>query len=400
MKFIISKTALEMAVKNICRVINPKNALPILTDILCMVDEERKTITMTGSDSEAWLTYQIALQECEGGGPFCIGADLLRDALAELTEQPLTILATTESDNSLASPNSDATQDSSSELGSPSLLRRFTLKHESGTTVLPLELSDEYPTPRHLEAIRTEWTLESGMLKRVLKRSMFATANDDLRPIMNGVYFDQCDGVLNIVASNGHVLIRNAEEVDNLPDSFIMTKKAANLLPTLLDGSDVTVSFDDRAVEFKQAIMSFTFLMVEGKYPNYMSVIPQDAPYSLTADRPALLKALRNVAHFTNNSSRLVMLSINANQTLELRGEDYDFSTKATDSIGIDYPAGRDMTLGVKADSIIDELSRIIEPTVTMHFTDPSRAVTINPIDPLYQGEEITMLLMPMLVNE
>ena len=376
MKFIISKTALEMAVKNICRVINPKNALPILADILCMVDEERKTITMTGSDSEAWLTYQLQLQECEGGGPFCIGADLLRDALAELTEQPLTILATTESDN------------------------RFTLKHESGTTVLPLELSDEYPTPRHIDSTVNEWTLESGMLKRVLKRSMFATANDDLRPVMNGVYFDQCDGVLNVVASNGHVLIRNAEEVDNLPDSFIMTKKAANLLPTFLDGSDVTVSFDERAVEFKQAIMSFTFLMVEGKYPNYMSVIPQDAPYSLTADRPALLKALRNVAHFTNDSSRLVKLTMLSNQTMELRGEDFDYSTEATDRIGIDYPAGRDMTLGVKADSIIDELSRIIEPKVTMHFTDPSRAVTIAPIDPLYQGEEITMLLMPMLVNE
>ena len=377
MKFIISKTALEMAVKNICRVINPKNALPILTDILCMVDEERKTITMTGSDSEAWLTYQLALQECEGGGPFCIGADLLRDALAELTEQPLTILATTESDN------------------------RFTLKHESGTTVLPLELSDEYPTPRRIDSSVNEWTLESGMLKRVLKRSMFATANDDLRPVMNGVYFDQCDGVLNVVASNGHVLIRNAEEVDNLPDSFIMTKKAANLLPTLMDGDDeVVMTFDDRAVRVEQGLMSFTFLMVEGKYPNYMSVIPQDAPYSLTADRPALLKALRNVAHFTNDSSRLVMLTINANQTMELRGEDFDFSTEATDSIAIDYPAGRDMTLGVKADSIIDELSRIIEPQVTMHFTDPSRAVTINPIDPLYQGEEITMLLMPMLVND
>ena len=377
MKFIISKTALEMAVKNICRVINPKNALPILADILCMVDEERKTITMTGSDSEAWLTYQLQLQECEGGGPFCIGADLLRDALAELTEQPVTILATTESDN------------------------RFTLKHESGTTVLPMELSDEYPTPRHIDSSVNEWTLESGMLKRVLKRSMFATANDDLRPVMNGVYFDQCEGVLNVVASNGHVLIRNAEEVDNLPDSFIMTKKAANLLPTLMDGDDeVVMAFDDRAVRVEQGLMSFTFLMVEGKYPNYMSVIPQDAPYSLTADRQALLKALRNVAHFTNDSSRLVKFTMLSNQTMELRGEDFDFSTEATDRIGIDYPAGRDMTLGVKADSIIDELSRIIEPKVTMHFTDPSRAITINPIDPLYQGEEITMLLMPMLVNE
>ena len=83
MKIVISKTRLEMAVKNICRVINPKNALPILGDVLCMVDEPRKTITMTGSDSEIWLTYQVELEECEGGGSFCVGADLLRDALAE-----------------------------------------------------------------------------------------------------------------------------------------------------------------------------------------------------------------------------------------------------------------------------------------------------------------------------
>ena len=144
MKLIISKTALEMAVKNICRVINTKNALPILGDVLCMVDEQQQTITMTGADTEAWLTYRLALQGCEGGGRFCIGADLLRDALSELPEQPVTILATTESD------------------------MKFRLQHESGETVLPLDNADEYPTPRHLEATRTEWTLESGRLKRVL----------------------------------------------------------------------------------------------------------------------------------------------------------------------------------------------------------------------------------------
>jgi DNA polymerase-3 subunit beta len=218
---------------------------------------------------------------------------------------------------------------------------------------------------------------------------------------MNGMYFDQADrDTLNIVASNGHVLIRNAEGVVNEPGAFIMTKKAATLLPTLLDGDDeVTVSFDDRAVEFAQGVMSFVFLMVEGRYPNYMSVIPQDAPYSLKADRQALLKAVRNVAHFTSSSSRLVRLDISSNQHMTLYGEDYDFSTLANDRIDIDYSAAKDMQIGVKADSIIDELSRLMEPTVSIHFTDPSRAVTITPDDPLYQGEEITMLLMPMLVN-
>ena len=95
-----------------------------------------------------------------------------------------------------------------------------------------------------------------------------------------------------------------------------------------------------------------------------------------------------------------VKLEISSDQRMTLYGEDFDFSTEANDRIGIDYSGAKDMTLGVKADSIIDELSRIIEPTVTIHFTDPSRAVTITPDDPLYQNEEITMLLMPMLVNE
>ena len=379
MKLIVSKTAIEMAVKNICRVINAKNALPILGDILCMVDEQQKTITMTGSDSEAWLHYKVQLQECEGGGSFCIGADLLRDALAELSEQPVTILATTESDI------------------------KFRLQHESGETELPLEASDEYPTPRWFEAgERTEWTLQTGMVKRVLKRSMFATANDDLRPVMNGVYFDQVDGTLNVVASNGHVLIRNEEQVENTNGAFIMTKKAANLLPTLLDTGDeeCKVEFDERLVSIECGLMTFVFLMVNGKYPNYMSVIPQDAPYSLQADRAALLKAVRNVAHFTNSRSRMVRLDISSNRNMTLYGEDYDFSTQANDRIGIDYDDAKDMTIGVKADSIIDELSRIVEKTVCIHFTDPSRAVTIVPVDPLYQGEEITMLLMPMMVNE
>ena len=380
MKLIVSKTAIEMAVKNICRVINAKNALPILGDILCMVDEQQKTITMTGSDSEAWLHYKVQLQECEGGGSFCIGADLLRDALAELSEQPVTILATSESD------------------------MKFRLQHETGETELPLEASDEYPTPRWFEAgERTEWTLQTGMVKRVLKRSMFATANDDLRPVMNGIYFDQVDGTLNVVASNGHVLIRNAEQVENTNGAFIMTKKAANLLPTLLDTGDdeCKVEFDERLVSIECGLMTFVFLMVNGKYPNYMSVIPQDAPYSLQADRAALLKAVRNVAHFTNSSSRMVRMVIDCEEcAMTLYGEDFDFSTQANDRIGIDYDDAKDMTIGVKADSIIDELSRIVEKTVCIHFTDPSRAVTIQPVDPLYQGEEITMLLMPMMVND
>ena len=244
---------------------------------------------------------------------------MLRDALSELPEQPVTILLTTESD------------------------MKFRLQHESGETILPLDNADEYPTPRHLEASRTEWTLESGMLKRVLKRSQFACANDDLRPVMNGMYFDQADGdTLNIVASNGHLLIRNAESVANEPGAFIMTKKAATLLPTLLDGDDeVTVSFDERAVEFAQGRDAVRVPDGQGQVPQPHERDSRGIPYQLKADRQALLKTVRNVAHFTNSSSRLVKLEISSNQRMTLYGEDFDFSTEANDRIGIDYSAER-----------------------------------------------------------
>lgn len=378
MKIVISKTRMERAVKNIGRVINTKNALPILGDILCTVSEEEETITMTGADGEMWLTYEIGLDACEGGGSFCIGAELLRDALAELKEQPLTILATTESD------------------------MKFRLQHESGETVLPMEASNEYPTPRRVDSQVNEWILDSGMLKRVLRRTMFATCNDDLRPVLSGIYFNQNDNTLDIVASNGHVLTRTAVEVsaENLPDSFILPKKAANLLPSFLDMYDETyVTFDDRAVAFRSGDMTLVALMIEGKYPNYKSIIPDDAPYDITVDRTELLKALRNVAHFTNDSSRLLKMNIGNDSKMRLYGEDFDFMTEANDTIEIIYKNGKEMQIGVKADSIIDELSRITEPKVSILYTDPSRAVTITPIDPIY-NEQLTMLLMPMLVNE
>ena len=377
MKFVVNKTSLEVCVKNLCRVINSKNAMPILSDILCMVDEAHKKITMTASDLEIWLHYQVELTECEGGGSFCIGADLLEASLKELSEQPLTIFATTESDNI------------------------FRIKHQTGETILPMEDPSEYPSPKWVGNTAIEWKLDCGVIKRTLKRSLFATANDDLRPAMNGIYFDRSDGKMNIVATNGHILIRNEEDDDNNDGHFIMPKKVAKILPELMNGSDeVNVLFDERMTSFVYGNMTLVFLDTEGNYPNYRSVIPKDAPYDFSVDRTSLIKALRNVAHFTPSSSRMVKLNICHDRTLTLFGQDTDLSTEASDTIYIDLLCPVDMTIGIKADSLIDVLSRIVEKYVTIHFTDSSRAITITPEEPAYEGEKVTALIMPMLINE
>jgi DNA polymerase-3 subunit beta len=381
MKIVVSKTVIEKAVSNICRVINSKNALPILGDILCSVNEQDKTMTLTGSDSEIYLQYTILLKEAEGGGEFCVDDGFLKKALAELNEQPVEIIADTE--NGLAA--------------------KFRLKHESGETEIPLENADEYPRSQDIADDYILWNLDGGMVKRTLKRSLFATANDDLRPVMNGICFNYDGDHLDIVASNGHVLIRNTENVDittNQPGSFIMLKKVSKLLPELLDAdSEIDVLFNEKQCRIEQESMTIQFRLIEGKYPNYNSVIPDNTPYSFDADRESMLKAARNVVSFTNSSNRLVVMGIGS-QKLTLYGEDYDFSFKSTDSIGIENHHGNDMRIGVNGESLINELSRLAEQTVTVNYTDKSRAFTINPTDPICKDEEITMLLIPLLFNE
>lgn len=377
MKIIIAKKRLEMAVKNICRVINKKNALPILDDILCMADESKKRLTLTGSDSETWLHYQVELDECECSGAFCVSADLLKKALAELKDQPLTI-------------DADLT------------LAKLELKHQTGITQLPMLNADEYPTPTWHDTTTTEWTLDSGMLKRVMKRTINFVADDELRPIMCGVFFEQTKEALNIVASNGHILIRNAEQVDNPTGSFIIPKKACKLLPNVMVGSeDVKIEFGERMASFEQGAVTLVSRLTEGKYPRYMKVIPENPPHHLATDRLSMLTALRNVANFTMDKLRnQVKMHIGSDNTMTLYGENWDISAAANDRIDIEYPEAKAMDIGVNADTTIKILSLMVEPRIHIHFTDPSYALTITPVDPIYEGEELTMLVMPMLLDE
>ena len=376
MRIVISKKRLEEAVKNIGRVINPKNALPIMGDIMFSVDSKMKRIELLGSDGEIWLHYCVELADADDDGSFCIDAKLIKKALKGLKEQPITITTDTK--------------------GLPS----FKLEHESGVTSLPIHDACEYPEYHLVPEILTEWILNADMLKRIIKRSLPATTDDELRPVMTGVFFEQTENAFSVVASDGHMLVHTAQNIKKTPGSFIMPKKAAKLLPNLLSGTeDVKVIFDERLAMFGQGNTTLTFRVIEGRYPNYMAVIPKDTPYSMKADRKSLLSALKNAANFASNK-RLAQLSISSNQYMEVSCIDYDFETSATDRITIDYPYATDMKIGVHADHFGTLLSLMTENDITICFTDPSRAITITANEPANDGEEVLMLCMPMLLDD
>ena len=383
MKLIVSSTALAGAVKNLCRVINPKNALPILGDILCDADEGGRLLTLTASDGEAWLSQTVALEEAEGGGRFCVPATRLMEAVGELTEQPVTILATTESDNT------------------------FRMQHATGEAFFPIDNADEYPATREVEDAVTQWLTVCTMAEG-LNACQWATASDGLRPIMCGVYFNFQTDFADITASDGHVLMRHRSENSNpnITGSFIMPKKMARLLPSLLAtedrDDDVQLTFSDRTAQVEGTLWTLTFLLIEGRYPNYDSVIPKDQPYRADIVKGSLVSAVRKVSPFASDASQLLRCLFER-ERLTLTGEDYDFQAGATDRIYSDCNVIEPLAVGLKASSLAAMLQKIPYGEIRIRMTDPSRAVTIEQKpeeDKEPKSTGILGLLMPMLLNE
>lgn len=382
MKIIVNKSSLEAAVKNLTRVINQKNALPILADIHFDVNETAKTARLTASDSEVTLSYEVILTECEGGGKFCVNAKTLSAMLVEISEQPLSITATLESD------------------------MKFTMTYKDGSAFCLIEPADEYPLPVNGEYIETLKEISGDWLRDALKRSMWATSNNELQPIMTGVNFALIDGYLDIVASNGHVLVKShksfADKVAlNRCGSFIMPKKAAKVLTSIIENENMLdIEWNDSEAHINMNGYDIFFRLIDGRYPNYNSIIPQEYAHEVQFQRTDLLSAAKTVAPFTPESSQMLVLTFEE-EKMEVRGEDYDLGEGAVKSISIDEYNGDPLSIGVKSSSLTNILSKLSMFDVLLKLNDPSRAIVIEPIDEKADSkEEITCLLMPMIIND
>jgi DNA polymerase-3 subunit beta len=230
---------------------------------------------------------------------------------------------------------------------------------------------------------------------------VFATADDELRPVMNGIYFDISTEGITLVASDGHKLVRcktyaarGAEKA-----AFILPKKPANLLKNLLpkEQGDVQIGFDDRNAMFTLENYQMICRLIEGRYPNYNSVIPQNNPHRAIIDRALFISALRRVSVFSSQSSSLIKLSLSENQ-MKISAQDIDFSTSAEETIACQY-GGNPMSIGFKSSFLIDILNNISAQNIIIELADPSRAGVIVP-EEQEEDEDLLMLLMPMMLND
>lgn len=374
MRFTLSSSALNSRLQTLSKVINSKNSLQILDSFL--FDIQDKQLNITASDSENVMRTSVQLDECDGESKFAVPNRTILDAVKELPEQPLTFDVDT---------------------------NNFTIQiqYQNGVYNFTAQNAAEYPETQAIPDGATVITMNAGTLNDNINRSLFATAQDELRPVMNGIYFDLTSDSLAIVASDGHKLVRNKNFnlKSETPASFILPKKPAMLLRNVLtkDEGDAVIKFDAKNAEIHYAGGSLSCRLIEGRYPNYTSVIPQNNPNQLTVDRKGLLGALRRVLPFASESSQLIRLHLEAGK-LELSSEDVDFATSAKESIVCDY-SGQTMSIGFKGSSLTEILTNLESEDVTIQLADPSRAGVIVPVTQP-EGEDVLMLIMPMLLND
>ena len=374
MKFIVSSTALLSHLQAISRVINSKNSMAILDNFLFRL--EGNTLTMTASDQETTMTTEIEVLEAEGQGLFAVSAKILLEPLKELPDQPLTF-----------------------EINDENL--EIFLYFQNGKYNFIGVNGDEYPQKSPLSADAKTLQMPAQVLLNGLNRTLFATGDDELRPIMNGIYIDIHPEDIIFVASDSHKLVRckNDSIQSGLTSSFILPKKPATLLKNILpkESDDVSITFDDKNAVFTLSNFVLNCRLIEGRYPNYASVIPQNNPNRIIVDRAVFVNVLRRVSVFSDQASNLVKLQLRDNQ-IQVSAQDIDFSTSAEENVSCNY-TGDPMGIGFKSTFLIEILNNISSQEVTIELSDPSRAGLILPVEN-QPNEDLLMLLMPMMLTD
>jgi DNA polymerase-3 subunit beta len=371
MKFIVSSNYLLKQLQVLGGVINNSNTLPILDNFLFELQQSK--LTVSASDLETTMATTMAV-ESDSEGAVAIPAKLLLETLKTFPEQPLTFVI--EENNTIE------------------------ISSNHGKYALAYASADEFPKAISLDNASST-VISSDILATAISKTIFAAGNDDLRPVMSGVFFQFSTDSLTFVATDAHKLVKYSRTDVKASETaeFIMPKKPLNLLKGILAGSDedVRVEYNDSNAKFSFENSVLICRLIDGKYPNYEAVIPKENPNHLTINRNQFLNSVRRVSIFSNKTTHQIRLKI-AGAELNISAEDIDYSNKAEERLTCDYQ-GDDMQIGFNSRFLSEMLGNLNADEVQLEMSMPNRAGILTPIDGLDEGETVTMLVMPVMLN-
>ena len=274
------------------------------------------------------------------------------------------------------------------------------LKTETGAYHISGQNGEEYPKMPQLDS-QSSIVIKSDVLANAINKTIFATGNDDLRPVMSGVFcqFSELNSIF--VATDAHKLVRytRTDAKAGVAASFIMPKKPLNVLKTLLTGVDdaVKVEFNKTNALFSFGNVNLICRLIDGKYPNYEAVIPKQNPNKLSVDRSLFLGALKRVSVFSNKATHQMRLKVTGSQ-LRISAEDLDFANDGTELLTCTY-IGEDMEIGFNSRFLVEMVSNLDCDEIIIEMSTPNRAGIILPNNKANPAEDILMLVMPVMLN-
>jgi len=373
MKFIISSTTLLRSLQKISGVLSTNSTLPILEDFLFVLEVE--TLTVTASDLETTISVMVTPEKADDEGSVAIPARQLLDIMKTFPEIPVTIIS------------------------DPDTLNVEILAGEGKYKMIG-QSHEEFPQVPELENTKTV-KVNGAMLVSAMNNTLFATGNDELRPVMSGVYCEINEENLTFVATDAHKLVRyrRNEVKSETADSFIFPKKTLSLARHIIpeDDEEVVMEFNKTNATFKFDDILVVCRLIDGKYPNYEAVIPGENPFKLTIGRQSLLNALRRVSIFGSKSTHQVRFKITGKE-LVLSAEDIDYSSEGKERLTCSYE-GEDIEIGFNSKFMQEMLSTLSCENITLEMSAPNRAGIIKPESNDDENEDILMLIMPVMLT-
>jgi DNA polymerase-3 subunit beta len=371
MNFIVSSTQLQRQLQTLSGVLNTSNTLPILDHVLFELAPQQLKITATDLETTISATIQV---ESTSEGKLAVPARLLLDTVKTFPEQPLTF---SQADNNT-----------------------LEISSEQGKYALAYANADEYPQAAEV-VDASSLSIQGDTLATAINNTIFASGNDDLRPVMSGVFFQLSSSGMTFVATDAHKLVKYERTDVVAPETaeFIMPKKPLNLLKSVLVGSEeeVTVNYNNSNVQFSFDDTVVICRLIDGKYPNYEAVIPKENPNVMSINRVQLLNTVKRVSIFSNKTTHQIRLRI-AGAELHISAEDIDYSNKAKERLTCSFQ-GDDMQIGFNARFLTEMLTNLSSDEIQLELSLPNRAGIITPVDGLDEGEQVTMLVMPVMLN-
>jgi len=371
MKFIVSSSALSRQLSALSGVLSTSNALPILDNFLFQVN--KGDLKISASDLETTMTSSLPV-ESKDSGTIAVPARLLLDTLKTFPEQPLTFTI----------DKKKFAIEISSDYG------KYKLTGHDG---------DDFPKIAEIES-PTSFEIDVEILNKAISKTLFAVGNDELRPVMCGVFVQLESNGITFVSTDAHKLVRykRSDTKSKKASSYIIPKKPLTLLKNILTGTGkVKVEYNNTNVSFSMGNTHLISRLIDGKYPNYDAVIPKENPNKLVVDREAFLNSIRRVSIFANKTTHQVRLKVKGSE-LNVSAEDLDFSNEAAERLTCNYK-GEDMEIGFNSKFLAEMLSNMDSEEVQFEMSSPNRAGVMVPAKNGNKEEDILMLVMPVMLN-